>query len=609
MYEAIGKLCLESGLTAEARAWYEETIRIDPARMTAQSALSHLAGIKGRESLPPILPYRPMSTAPAVAARVAPLSQRGPRFEDVAIRACLTYQYVSGSTADLFIADTMGGGVGLIDYDNDGWLDIYLVNGCSLPIDPQNLPAPNRLYHNLRDGTFEDVTKHAGVGGRGYGMGCAVGDFDDDGNDDLFITGFHDTLLYRNRGNGTFEDITRQAGVQSSRWCTAAGFADLDGDHDLDLVVIAYVDADPNRPIACRDQTGRRIHCTPGYYRAQFNHLFRNNGNGTFTDVAREAGLATVEAPGLGLAIADFDNDGRLDLFMANDAVPNTLFRNMGGLRFEEIGVVAGLAYNGEGHATASMGVVADDLDGDGLIDIFHTNLVNEASTLAHNLGHGRFVDVTEHIGLLAPSRSVTGFGTVALDADNDGRLDLFAANGHVDDMPWQNRPMAELPHFYQSVASGRFERAEAAMTGAYFTRPVVGRGAAVGDLDNDGRLDIVVVHRDAPLALLRNVSDAGHVLGLRLRGKASASMPVGACVTCRVAGRTMVRWVTAGTGYLSAHDSRLWFGLGTSSSVDALEVRWPNGVAQKWSGIIGDRIIEIREGQEPVTRTSVPHG
>ena len=371
----------------------------------------------------------------------------------------MTYRYVSGATADLFIADTMGGGVGLIDYDNDGWLDIYLVNGCQLPVDPHHPPAPNRLYRNLQNGHFEDVTERAGVGGRGYGMGCAIGDFDGDGNDDLFLTGLRETLLYRNRGDGTFEDVTRQAGVQSTRWTTAAGFADLDGDHDVDLVVIAYVDADPGRPIPCRDQTGRRIHCTPGYYRAQSNHLFRNNGNGTFSDVAQQAGLAKVEAPGLGLAIADFDDDGRLDLFIANDAVPNTLFHNLGSLRFEEMGVTAGLAYNGEGHATASMGVVADDLDGDGLIDIFHTNLVTEASTLARNLGDGRFTDVTEHAGLLAPSRSVTGFGTVALDADNDGRLDLFVANGHVDDMPWQNRPMGELPHFYRSVAPGRFDR------------------------------------------------------------------------------------------------------------------------------------------------------
>ena len=613
MYETIARLCLESGLAAEARAWYQETIRIDPTRVTAQSALAQLSGVAAPKPLSAFLPVRPiLTTTPATITTMVTLPHAAhsrliePHFEEISGRAGLTFQYVSGATADLFIADTMGGGVGLFDYDHDGWLDVYLVNGCSLPVNEQALPTPNKLYHNLGDGTFEDVTSRAAVPGRGYGMGCTVGDFDDDGYEDLFVTGFRNTLLYRNRGDGTFEDVTQKAGVFSSRWCTAAGFADLDGDRDLDLVVVAYVDADPSRPIPCKDPTGRRIHCTPGYYRSQFNHLFRNNGNGTFTDIAQEAGLRVTAAPGLGLTIADFDGDGHLDIFVANDAVPNTLFRNLGNLRFEEIGVVAGLAYDGKGHATASMGVVAEDLDGDGLLDIFHTNLVNEGSTLARNLGKGRFVDVTEHMGLLAPSRSVTGFGTAALDVDNDGRLDLFSANGHVDDMPWQNRPIAELPHFYRSVAPGRFEMANASATGAYFTRPIVGRGAAVGDLDNDGRLDLVVVHRDAPVALLRNVSKAGHALGLRLRGKASASTPVGARVTCRVGRNTMVRWITAGTGYLSTHDSRLWFGLGSAGSVDRLEVHWPSGADQSWSGVVGDRIVEIREGEKPVEQMSL---
>jgi enediyne biosynthesis protein E4 len=605
LYEVIGGLCFESGLMAEARAWYEEAIRVDPTRLAAQSALARLAGVGVPLPLPAFLPSRPVATAAPMSAGAARVIQPGPRFEDVSRSAGLTFRYTSGATDDLFIADTMGGGVGLIDYDDDGWLDIYLVNGCPLPFDPRTPPAPNKLFHNRRDGTFEDVTERAGVAGRGYGMGCTVGDFDNDGRDDLFVTGFRDTLLYHNRGDGTFEEVTDRAGVRSSRWCTAAGFADLDGDCDLDLVVVTYVDADPNRPISCNDATGRRIHCTPGSYRAHFNHLFRNNGDGTFTDVARQAGLEVRDRAGLGLAIADFDGDGRLDLFVANDADPNSLFRNLGGLRFEEVGVTAGLAYNGEGHATASMGVVAEDLDGDGLIDIFHTNLINEASTLARNLGGGLFADVTEQSGLVTPSRSVTGFGAVALDADNDGRLDLFVANGHVDDKPWQNRPMAELPHFYRSIAEGRFEPTDAAATGAYFTRPVVGRGAAAGDLDNDGRLDLIVVHRDAPLAVLRNTSDAGHSLGLRLRGKLST--PVGARVTCRARGRTMVRWITTGAGYLSSHDSRLWFGLGTSRSVDSLEIRWPSGAEQKWSDVAGDRILEILEGQEPAMWMSLP--
>ena len=340
----------------------------------------------------------------------------------------------------------MGGGVGLFDADGDGWLDVYFVNGCRLPIDPARPPTPNKLFRNNGDGTFADVTARAGVAGRGYGMGCAVGDYDNDGHDDLFVTGLGSTLLYRNNGDGTFTDVTAKAGVGSTRWCTAAGFGDLDGDGDLDLVVVTYVEADPRHSPDCHGALGHPIHCPPGKFPAQFDHLFRNNGDGTFTDVSREAGLEVPDGRGLGLAIADLDGDGRLDLFVANDAVPNFLFLNRGGLRFEETATAAGAAYDGNGNATASMGVVADDLDGDGRLDLFHTNFRNEGNTFLRNLGGGLFADASARAGLDAPSRPMTGFGAAALDADNDGRLDLFVANGHVDDQPWVRQPMAQRP-------------------------------------------------------------------------------------------------------------------------------------------------------------------
>jgi tetratricopeptide (TPR) repeat protein len=597
--EALGRLCQAAGLGAEGRAWLEEAIRIEPTRGSSQSALARAGAGPAPSPIAPRLrrPALPPRTAgPGSVARPA----AGPRFVDEARRRGLVFSYDCGATGDLFIADSMGGGVGLLDADGDGRLDVYFVNGCRLPIDPARPPAPNRLYRNNGDGTFADVTARAGVAGRGYGMGCAVGDYDNDGRDDLFVTGLGSTVLYRNNGDGTFADVTAKAGVGSTRWCTAAGFGDLDGDGDLDLVVVTYVEADPRHSSDCHGALGRPIHCPPGRFPAQFDHLFRNNGDGTFSDVGREAGLEVPDGRGLGLAIADLDGDGRLDLFIANDAVPNFVFRNRGGLRFEEVATAAGAAYDGHGNVTASMGVVADDLDGDGRLDLFHTNFRNEGNTFLRNLGGGLYVDASARAGLDAPSRPMTGFGTAALDADNDGRLDLFVANGHTDDQPWIRQPMAQRPHWYTGLADGRFDAASAADVSAYFSSPVVGRGVAAGDLDNDGLVDLVVVHRDAPAALLRNTSRGGHWLGLHLVGTASSRTPIGARATCRAGGRTFVRWLTDGTGYLSAHDHRLWFGLGGAATVDELEVLWPSGALQRLSGLKADRLLELHEPGNP---------
>jgi tetratricopeptide (TPR) repeat protein len=604
--EALGQLCRDAGLPGEARVWFEQALRRDPHRPRARWGLEQLATTRETPSRSlflshPVrlaaLPARPGHPSPPAPPRPG----AGPRFEDVARRAGIIYRYDCGATGNLFVGDTMGGGVALLDFDDDGWLDIYFINSCTLPFDPQSPPAPNKLLRNRGDGTFEDVTARAGVGGRGYGMGCAVGDYDNDGHDDLYLTGLGSTVLYRNRGDGTFEDVTERAGVFSPRWTTAAGFGDLDGDGDLDLVAVTYVDADPKHVPSCRDDTGHPIHCSPARYSAQPDHLFRNNGDGTFTDVSRAAGIDVADTgEGLGLAIADLDGDGRLDVFIANDGSPNQFYRNLGGLRFEEVGVSAGLAFDGSGRATASMGVVAEDLDGDGRVDLLHTNFINEGCTLHRNLGGGLFADATLAAHLDAATRPMTGFGAVALDADNDGRLDLFLANGHVDDQPWANIPMTQAAQLFLGQPGGRFALADPGVS-PYFSRPVAGRGAAAGDLDNDGRVDLVVVHRDVPAAVLRNVSPAGHWIGVRLRGGArSGRTPIGARVTCRAGGRAMVRWLTSGTSYLSANDSRLWFGLGPVAAVERLEVRWPSETVQAWSDLPADRILDIEEGRDP---------
>jgi hypothetical protein len=493
----------------------------------------------------------------------------------------------------------MSGGVGLLDFDGDGWLDVYFVQGGQFPPDPAARPRGDRLFRNRGDGTFEDATSASSIArlAQGYGHGVAVGDYDNDGDPDLFVTRWRSYALYRNRGDGTFEDATTAAGLAGDRdWPTSAAFADLDGDGDLDLYVCHYLAWDADHPELCRSpSSGRVIACEPRRFASRPDHLFRNEG-GRFVDVAARAGIVDEDGRGLGVVAADLDDDGRVDLFVANDGTANFLFLNRGGFRFEEVGQASGVAAGGGGGYQAGMGVACGDLDGDGRPDLAVTNFFGESTTLYRNLGGGLFADRTAAVGLAAASRYRLGFGIAFLDADADGRLDLLTANGHIAD----ERP--EIP--YEMPAQlllggpgGRLADIGAA-AGPPFRVPRLGRGLAAGDLDNDGRVDAIVLGHEGPVAYFHNQGPTGHAVTLRLEGTASHRDAVGARVTLHAGGLRQVGQRLGGGSYQSASDPRLRFGLGTATRIESLEVRWPSGRVDRFYDLEADTGYLLREGE-----------
>ena len=492
----------------------------------------------------------------------------------------------------------MGSGLGLLDFDGDGWLDVYATQGCPFPPDPKRPGNGDRLYRNRGDGTFEDATASAGIAALpgGYGHGVAVGDVDNDGDPDLFVARWRSYALYRNRGDGTFEDATASAGLGGDRdWPTSAAFADFDGDGDLDLYVAHYLVWHEESPMICRDpKFGANRLCNPGLFPSQPDHLFRNDG-GRFVEVTREAGIVDTHGRGMGVLAADIDGDGRVDIYVANDQSANFLWRNLGGFRFEEVGHVAGVAASGSGGYQAGMGVDCGDIDGDGLPDLVVTNFYDEGTSLYQNLGQGIFNDRSEAFGLTTATRARLGFGISFLDANNDGRLDLVQANGHVDDFRPES-PYAMPLQLFLGGSDGRLtdvgDRA-----GPPFRTERLGRALAVGDLDNDGRLDILMACLDAPLMYAHNRTDGGHYLTLRLEGTASNRDAVGARVAVTAAGRTRVAWRQGGGSYQAAGDPRLHFGLGDADRAQSVEVRWPSGRVDRLGPLAADNGYLVREG------------
>ncbi|WP_169978208.1 CRTAC1 family protein [Tautonia rosea] len=541
-------------------------------------------------------PWSDIDASALVAARDASGSGRARlRFVEAAESAGLDFTFVNDGTPRRRLPEVMSGGLGLLDYDRDGWLDLYVAQGGPFP-PPEDARSGDRLYRNRGNGTFEDVTKAAGLADLpgGYGQGVAVGDIDNDGFPDVFLSRWRSYALYRNRGDGTFEDLTEAAGLGGDRgWPSSAAFADLDGDGDLDLYVCHYLQWDPARFEPCRDGiSGAFIACPPTRFPAEPDRVFRNDG-GRFVDVTAEAGIADSDGRGLGVIATDLDGDGLLDLYVANDQTGNDLWRNLGGMRFEDFGALSGASADAGGGYQAGMGVGCGDLDGDGRPDLVVTNYYGEGTTFYRNLGAGTFVDDSTDSGLYAASRYLLGFGIGLFDADNDGDLDLLSANGHLHDLP--DNPY-RMPSQLLENDGGAF-RDVTSSTGDALTQPRLGRAFAQGDLDNDGLVDAILLDHDGPLALLRNrTEDPGHWLTLQLEGSASNRDAVGARVTVLAGDQTQFGWRIGGGSYQSAPSPRLHFGLGEAEAA-TVEVAWPSGLVERHEALPSDAIYHLREG------------
>jgi enediyne biosynthesis protein E4 len=527
------------------------------------------------------------------------------KFADVTTSLGIQFEYVSSHTPRKYLIETMGSGVALFDYDNDGRLDIFLVNGAPLedPTPKGTTPQKtgpeywNRLYHQKVDGTFEDVTEKAGLQGTGYGMGAAVGDYDNDGNEDVFVTAYGGNKLYHNNGDGTFTDVTAKAGVAGSGWSTSAAWVDLDGDGFVDLVVLRYLKWN-FEDVWCGDhKEGWRAYCHPDLFNPVSPLVYHNNGDGTFTEVAEKIGMAKP-SKGLGIAIADYDHDGHMDVFIANDSMVQFLYHNKGDGSFEEVGLLSEVAVDMDGRTYAGMGVDFADYNNDGWPDLVVTDLANQRYALYQNNGDGSFTYASAASGLSRMTMTHSGWGVRFFDFDNDGWKDLLIAQGHDLDtieLNFPNLRYREPMLLARNVGKSFVD--VSSNSGSVFQRAWVARGLAIGDLDNDGRLDAVVTTNDGPTHVLKNeTSKQNHWLLLNLVGHKSNRDAIGAQVKLiSIAGHQFATVSTA-SSYLSSSDKRVHFGLGGDSTVQEIEIRWPSGIVQSLKNIRADQILKIDE-------------
>jgi hypothetical protein len=535
-------------------------------------------------------------------------------FEDIAIKAGLTaWKHVMGTPEKKFIVEDNGSGVGLIDTNNDGWLDIYLVNGSTYDAEAGKATPPKAaLFHNNHDGTFTNMAEKAGVTNDRWGNGVAIADYDNDGWPDIYVTNFGRNRLYHNNHNGTFTDVAEKAGVALGNWSTGATWGDYDGDGKLDLFVPGYVHYDLANPPASGEKgvaysfcqfRGENVSCGPRGLKGEPDHLFHNNGNGTFTDVSERAGVADSNGYyGLTSVFVDVNNDGKTDLLVGNDSTPNYLYLNKGDGTFEDISYASGFALNENGRETATMGIAVGDYQNNGLIDLLDTTFSDDYDPLYRNDGDANFTDISYQLGIAETTVPFLGWGTAFFDFDNDGWKDIIVSNGHVypvvDKEPW-GTTYAQRPLLFRNIGGKHFELMSA-VEGTALGKTYVGRGLAVGDLFNDGKLDVVINVMDGPPALLRNVSsDKHHWIEFKLIGGAKSPRDAVGATLYLTANKMRQRGdVISGGSYASTSDPRLHFGLGEATTIDDIEVHWPSGVTEHFPASQIDRLATLKEGQ-----------
>lgn len=512
--------------------------------------------------------------------------------------AGLRFQHIDGRSGQRYFLETVGSGAAFFDYDGDGLLDIYLVNSADLPGFSSPTPPTNRLYHNNGDGTFSDVTERAGVGDTGYGAGCAAADYDNDGDLDLYVTNFGANLLYRNNGDSTFTDITQHAGVGDSRWSLGCAFADYDNDGFVDLYVANYIDFDFETHTDCT-QKGVATYCPPESFEGSPDTLYRNNGDGTFTDVTTTTSVYNKDGKGMGVVFGDYDNDGDVDCYVGNDAGENFLYQNKGDGTFTNVGWMAGVEADENGNVQGTMGVDFGDYDNDGLLDLVAVNYQQQPNALYRNDNGSFFTDVSFVAGM-AESLPYVGWGADFFDVDNDGDKDLLIANGHLQDTVEQYDDTTTYPQRnYLLINNGQGRFVDVAMkAGSGFQSLKVSRGLATGDYDNDGDLDVLISNaNDAPQLLRNDSGNQGNWILIRTIGTRSNRAGIGARVKIQTGDSVQIDEVRSGSGYLSQNDLRLHFGVGTHKGIDSIEVKWPSGVVDIIREVEPNQILTIMEG------------